>query len=403
MKIIEKVKSYKGVYSTKHFMPRRPNENLDISLSILLQLILVKLYAAVLKPKRKNIFFFNNFYHCNTKYVFEKLSHLDHVFYISPYKKELNKYKSSKKHIYQFSFRAIPKIAKAKTWCYASGSGFPKLIHKELSKCIKINLWHGVPFLNSPGQFKNTEDTYYFSPSKFMSQVYIEEWKSNKDKVLLTTGYPRNDILCKVNPELERHIKDKLNILSYNKIILYAPTWKQRHKEERPLFPWDEERIIDKIQTYCKANNYLFLIKGHPQFHYNDEYDLSLFPNVTFLDDEMYSDTQEVLCISDMLITDWSSIANDYLVLNRPIIFLNVDPNCPKLILKQEDRVGNIANNFHEMLAYMRKNMINYEDKSSLNQTHRKEVLTKCFDMDLTGTSGQVWADKIVELNHINI
>jgi len=76
-----------------------------------------------------------------------------------------------------------------------------------------------------------------------------------------------------------------------------------------------------------------------------------------------YPDTEAILRISDVLICDWSSIAFDYLLLNRPTLFLDVEPPFAKgLSLGREYRFGPVVRDLDELLHQLERSLAAPED-----------------------------------------
>ncbi|MHA1436477.1 MAG: CDP-glycerol glycerophosphotransferase family protein [Promethearchaeota archaeon] len=134
---------------------------------------------------------------------------------------------------------------------------------------------------------------------------------------IISTGYPRNDIFFSKDPNLLKSIKEKYSIpQNYERIILYAPTFREKFSSKEPF---QREDLIE-LNKYCKSTNTLFLIKAH----INEKIiNIETLSNVRSVKKE--ADIQELLFISDILISDYSSVYCDYLLLNRPVILYTYD------------------------------------------------------------------------------
>lgn len=136
-------------------------------------------------------------------------------------------------------------------------------------------------------------------------------------KKILVTGYPRNDILFSNDQELIKRIKLDYNIPdSIEKIILYAPTYRELANTRNPF---DNEDLL-KINKLCKDTNTYFLIKAHI---YEKIINFSAHENIKLVNKD--ADIQELLLISDILISDYSSVICDYVLTNRPILLYTYD------------------------------------------------------------------------------
>ena len=158
--------------------------------------------------------------------------------------------------------------------------------------------------------------------SNFERDIYIEECNYDTDN-LVTTGYPRIDTLNNLLSIKER-IKKDIEIDS--KLILYAPTDDRGNKnyKESILSPHNVDlyKLFEEISLKL---NLKFLIK----LHINTRLDSNLIDfinrskNLIFYDQFQNYPDITALAISDLLITDWSSVFVDYLITDNSILFLN--------------------------------------------------------------------------------
>lgn len=203
---------------------------------------------------------------------------------------------------------------------------------------VKINLWHGMPtkkigFLDN----KNKEDVATSNYMIATSDIYVDIISKSFDidrKNVLSIGQPRNDLLFRKNNSLKRLGIEKVK---YNKIFLWMPTYRTSIKGDirtdgkitgygLPLLTKEEIIYLNKLLYKEKC---LFLIKLHPMdkikinYFNNLKNDLS---NIVFFDDEKLINNNlqlySVIAECDVLLTDYSSVYIDYLILDRPIGFI---------------------------------------------------------------------------------
>jgi CDP-glycerol glycerophosphotransferase (TagB/SpsB family) len=145
---------------------------------------------------------------------------------------------------------------------------------------------------------------------------------------VLVTGEPRNDYLFNSQ---ESNIIKKLGISRDKKIIIWMPTYRQNlvskanDGEEYELgIPLVNSKNIIKLNSICREKGVQLVIKWHSlqQSHTTDQFQLD---SIKFITSEDIAKTKEPLyslvANSEALITDYSSIYVNYLVLNRPICF----------------------------------------------------------------------------------
>ncbi|WP_311763133.1 CDP-glycerol glycerophosphotransferase family protein [Proteus terrae] len=183
---------------------------------------------------------------------------------------------------------------------------------------------------------------------------YYHTYLSN----IFITGIPRNDLFFINNDDLlpQDVISDinKLKKLAGNrKIILYAPTW--RNKGGAYIFDQDEKYILE---DFLIKNNYIFIYAGHPYLKNR------VIPQSEYIIDynNNFSDIQSVLSIADILITDYSSIWIDFLLKDKPIIGFQFDHDT-----YEDDRgflfdyndvfPGEIVYDFQSLISVLKFNM----------------------------------------------
>ena len=158
------------------------------------------------------------------------------------------------------------------------------------------------------------------SQNSYSSEIFKRAFAF--DGEMLEIGYPRNDILVNENNESKiNEIKDKLGIDKDKKIILYAPTWRDNEYYKSGVYKFATEMDFDAMQN-ALSDEYILIVK----FHYlvKDKMDWKKYDDFIIECNEMW-DIQELYLISDILITDYSSVMFDYALLNRPMLFFTYD------------------------------------------------------------------------------
>ncbi|MFX1393998.1 MAG: CDP-glycerol glycerophosphotransferase family protein [Promethearchaeota archaeon] len=221
------------------------------------------------------------------------------------------------------------KTLKAAKYIFIS-HGFGDIFYIDFSPSSRlIHLAHGISFKKGG---HDLETTFMPFVEKMMNAKLVnhmnllidssDETKRHKmsrfnlpsDRIAIT-GYPRNDILINHTKELDNHIKKKLGIKKDYDVILYAPTFRD-YKYKPPL----TEEFLEKLERFLLEKKKFFLYKPHP---FTQNVDLSNYKNVISI--ERNVDILDLLIISDVLITDYSSVFYDYLLTMRPIIFFAED------------------------------------------------------------------------------
>lgn len=167
------------------------------------------------------------------------------------------------------------------------------------------------------------KNNYIFSLSDIDADISVSAFQTKKEKIIIT-GYPRNDIMFNKilgYDILDKYIYNNITNIKRNdaKLFLYMPTFRDsKDKEDIDLKNID----LDKMNSYLGEINGFFLVKFHPVIKINvEKYDQ--WSRIIFLPSGL--DIYPLLNQIDILITDYSSIYIDFLIVDKPIIFYQYD------------------------------------------------------------------------------
>ena len=192
-----------------------------------------------------------------------------------------------------------------------------------------INLWHGIPLKRLSLQVKEIRESKSRSrfqkfssicaASTFEQFLLASCFEMHIDDVWIT-GTPRNDYLLYPNNEL-------LQEYSYlnKKVILYAPTWRE-YGDRSSFFPF-KDKDLERLNKFLETQDAYLLIRGHREEmeRISDNYGEEKLSRILPAHQEFFPDAQRLLAHVDVLITDYSSIYLDFLLLDKPIIFIPYD------------------------------------------------------------------------------
>lgn len=211
----------------------------------------------------------------------------------------------------------------------------PPLLFAALRGAIQINLWHGTPIKQIHLHLIDNlvdPDTHFAAIFKYSasihtlclasrnhSDLFARAFLAKRHKV---TGYPRNDILKRtlarsdyINVDLKT-----LNVLrsfkGKKKIIMYAPTWRDGNPS------WVNRTYVERLAGVVSRLNGVLIVNLHPFERENVGNLLTDIPGVIL---QKGHDVYPLLSITDILITDYSSIVFDFLLTDRPIVFFRPD------------------------------------------------------------------------------
>lgn len=207
-----------------------------------------------------------------------------------------------------------------------------------------IETWHGTPLkrlgcdIEVDSNSVNTKEeihdryrqrvrqmTHFLSPSDFYTEKLTSAFDlkgAGSQVQMIQQGYPRNDFLTRYTPEDVKRIKESLGVPLDKKVILYAPTFRDNQKLDRAYtYSFTLEMDFDHLlQTL--GEEYVILFRPH--YFVASRFDFQKYEGKVY-DVSKVDDINEMYVISDMLITDYSSVFFDYAILKRPILLFMYD------------------------------------------------------------------------------
>ncbi|MBR3737397.1 MAG: CDP-glycerol glycerophosphotransferase family protein [Eubacterium sp.] len=232
--------------------------------------------------------------------------------------------------------------ATAKYWLFNSRIGdyiYPK------DDQVYVQLWHGTPLkrlgydivksdnvMNSRKEIQHKykidakKFKYILVPSDFAKHKFISAWnlkEFGKENAVIAEGYPRNDFLFHFTEEDSKRIKEELSLPEGKKIILYAPTWRDNQHTSDLGYTYEIEADFDKLKE-ALSDEYIILFRAH--YLFANSFNFEKYKGFVW-DVSGVEDINWLYVISDMLITDYSSVFFDYANLKRPIFFYMYDYN----------------------------------------------------------------------------
>lgn len=206
-----------------------------------------------------------------------------------------------------------------------------------------VQCWHGTPLKRLGYDIEHSDNamnsrqeicdkyrtdaekfSFILSPSAFASEKFISAWNlaetGQADKIV-EVGYPRDDFMINYTEADVKRIKDSLELPVDKKILLYAPTWRDNQHTAGVGYVYTNPVDFGKLRDSL-SDEWVILFRAHylvaNAFDF-DEYEGFVY-NVS-----KYDDINDLYVISDMLITDYSSVFFDYANLKRPILYYMYD------------------------------------------------------------------------------
>ena len=310
-------------------------------------------------------------------------------------------------HVKRESFQYIRYLAQAKY--LINNTTFPFYFQKKHGQ-VYINTWHGTPIKTlgkhvkgTMGQHKNAirnflQCDYIINPNKFTCDIinHAHDLQGLFNGYIVDEGYPRMDLTINADKNKAKELLAKvLNMDINKKIILYAPTW----RGELGRINNNSNEIFNTIKYMHSEipDGYILLLKVHGltyKYIAKDE-------NIKKLCIPDWVETNELLSVVDVLITDYSSIFFDFLPMKKPVIYFIYDKekyqNERGLYINFENMPGPLCYNVEEVIFAIKE----IDDDKHKYQHFYDDALKKyCYNDD--GKATERIIDIIFKHNHTN-
>jgi len=277
-------------------------------------------------------------------------------------------------------------IDKKKIYNKANFKDSSSFLFKLFFLLLKLKLEKFSPLSDNPFKFIDKMKIDRLVPNRY-DLILLSGKRMGKnllEKRLLTptnfakVGVPKTDILFDDSISSQEILED-LGLDSNRKTILYAPTWSTFPNLSLSSIPFFGVAICKAIKN--KVN---FIFKPHQNIQRLKEFPKQISEmrriikqneNMRFLDPSI--DSVSLMRASDLLITDYSSVAMEFLLLNKPLMFIDhlgkkySDPNLLDIQIRE---AGEIVDNIENLSTTI---------TNCLENPHKKEEIRKRFARDL--------------------
>ena len=243
-----------------------------------------------------------------------------------------------------------------KARCWITNVAMERGLDFKGERTFYLNTWHGIPIKkigtdvkSKNGAFVTRQEKWnvdlFLAQSDYDADIYSRVFNISQERIK-KTGMPRNDILLKNDCNIQL-LKSKLNLPLNKKIILYAPTFREFNSDYVGEYIFENPIHVNKWREKL-ANDYVIIFRAHSSISKlmgitDDDfmYDFSIYPQLT-----------DLMLVSDLLISDYSSLLFDYSILEKPMfcfaydyeeymgkrgIYIDLETDFPNSFAKNED------------------------------------------------------------------
>ena len=209
----------------------------------------------------------------------------------------------------------------AKVWI--SSVNIERGLHFKKRKTLYINTWHGAG-TKKIGNACNGRKDYNFSAvdimlvqSHFEQEIFVRDFLCNPNAIRMV-GFPRNDELFHITDQKRKELRIKFNIPANKKVILYAPTWRDS-RNGGVSYDFVPPIHMDKWKA-ALSDSFVMLFRMHT---FTTKFDMTFDDFAR--DVSLYEDLNHILAITDVLVTDYSTIVYDSVIAEVPFICFGFD------------------------------------------------------------------------------
>ena len=269
-----------------------------------------------------------------------------------------------------------------------------------------IQTWHGdLPFKLIEGECEETLSETYLKTSKadseridiilsgssLMTDIYRKAFWLPESCEILECGLPRNDVYFNFSAQDIKALKRDFFGDEQVNIAIYAPTF--RDDGSTAAYGLDEERLHNFLEKR-DSKRWIVVVRLHPNiakksgiFNYNSH----------VVDGSAYPDPQKLFLASDLLITDYSSLVSDFMIMKKPIFLFCTDleeyvSKCRQLRPMYYKLPFGICRNNDELLD----KMSSFQFDKYIKQV--EEFCSTYYNIFDNGNASSVVADKIMKI-----
>ena len=253
------------------------------------------------------------------------------------------------------SVKGLAEYGTARVW--ADNFTLARYLKRRRGKQFYLNPWHGdrpfkkVAYDMFPDRRMRIEESsdLILAGSEFGERMIRSAFRYKGE--ILREGCPRNDCLVNPDPERARLIKEKIGVTGGEKLLLYAPTFRDSTRMQALETTLDFGRVLSALEKKT-GGRWLCLYRAH-QLQLGG---VAVDDDPRMLNMTKYEDMADLLLVSDAILTDYSSAAADFSLLRRRVFLYQDDIDQytsvdRELYFRMEDSPFLVAHDMDELEA----------------------------------------------------
>lgn len=220
-------------------------------------------------------------------------------------------------------------IIALKARCWITNSGIERGLKFKGKNTLYFNTWHGTPIKRMGTDVSETNKSFgtrggaeidvMCSQGDFETDVFSRVFNIPKNR-FLCCGLPRNDKLVHFTEDEKEAIKKRLGIPKEKIVILYAPTFREYERDGSKNCVMAPPMVFSKWKKVL-GEEYCLLFRAH----YEVAKVMDISEDGFVFNMSNYPVMDDLMIVSDVLISDYSSVFFDFSVMDKPMLHFTYD------------------------------------------------------------------------------
>lgn len=284
--------------------------------------------------------------------------------------------------------RDVARVARADAVITTHGPVYLRYWLGAKHRPVFVDTWHGVGFKAS---LDHAEPQFLRYDAHFVSSPTVARYYESAGAQPVVTGYARTDVT--IESAKDPHIADGLRSLfgsdlpAGTPIVLFAPTWVAAGEDDGESALPPVPRLVVALNDFAVRHGFAVVYRGHINA---EQETLSSLDRIRAAGQDIEPITETMLGGVDVVLTDWSSIATDFLATGRPTVYLDRPaPDAHPAPLDVNDRPGVIASSLTELEQALAQATLSPDQYLKRFASKRRSVVDKAWGATLDGRSSE--------------